>query len=759
MANYEMELSASNTAKATKVFNSKAKSFSLYKRKIDSVKNQYYAMRKRVWHEPCLSADFGYAPCLCNPVDDGGCACGGNHLLHNFDPSGAVVSGNGFAGGRCAERKHTHSNGNGQYSFHTEHADSDGSISMVIDGNTNYESPHGYSDVDQLCGHDNMQKNSQSSGSNKISTDLSDQFDNGAKGSNALPGIDRGSVKHDQFSGNTTGGLLEAGSFKAIGQKRCSQESSDPTWSKVQGVNSPHILTDIHGLEGEILTLSDDKKMETNMIDAFAFKENSDSVMSDSGLGNAVVPEVRCMHSPPKGFSQKEDLQLLRRDLVRDCALGTHQKDLGPHTPHTTNCAKPIDPIQRKQNVADISGVDTLPASSEVLYPEHNVKCMLNTEDSEIPFSDHIDIPGHPFLEPISTFDQDSQHDACLVAKLINMGNGQPSSLLPPVNLESSILEENANMVSRNKGCIVSNELPRGLNSGFGVNITNKCNSVMNSVDGGEETTCDFVQHESGANLLNSTLDKSIQVSDQMNYKLLAHKPKIGCETAIRSCDLSNALPDTESHNPVVTISTSGQAEGSDSENSVPNYFDLEALILDQDLIPWDQESTFIQPEVSRFQYPENRKDLIRLEKGASSYMNRSIMSRGAFAILYGRHLKYYIRDPEVTLGRETGEVHVDIDLGKEGDANKISRRQAVIKMDGDGSFYMTNIGKCSVFVTSKEVPCGKRMKLISDSLLEIRNMKFIFHVSHDAVRQYIVRTKRGSSQGEITAFDWDGSP
>jgi hypothetical protein len=67
---------------------------------------------------------------------------------------------------------------------------------------------------------------------------------------------------------------------------------------------------------------------------------------------------------------------------------------------------------------------------------------------------------------------------------------------------------------------------------------------------------------------------------------------------------------------------------------------------------------------------------LIRLERGARSNTNRSIMSHGAFAVLYGQHLKYYIKDPEVTLGRETSEEHVDIDLGKEGKANTISRQQ-----------------------------------------------------------------------------------
>ena len=41
---------------------------------------------------------------------------------------------------------------------------------------------------------------------------------------------------------------------------------------------------------------------------------------------------------------------------------------------------------------------------------------------------------------------------------------------------------------------------------------------------------------------------------------------------------------------------------------------------------------------------------MIKLEKGACSYTNRSIMSKGAFAVLYGQRLKCYIRDPEVVL-------------------------------------------------------------------------------------------------------------
>jgi hypothetical protein len=39
-------------------------------------------------------------------------------------------------------------------------------------------------------------------------------------------------------------------------------------------------------------------------------------------------------------------------------------------------------------------------------------------------------------------------------------------------------------------------------------------------------------------------------------------------------------LPDMEFHNPIATMSSSDQAEGgSDDENCVPNYFDIEALV------------------------------------------------------------------------------------------------------------------------------------------------------------------------------------
>ncbi|GJM96944.1 hypothetical protein PR202_ga13828 [Eleusine coracana subsp. coracana] len=225
----------------------------------------------------------------------------------------------------------------------------------------------------------------------------------------------------------------------------------------------------------------------------------------------------------------------------------------------------------------------------------------------------------------------------------------------------------------------------------------------------------------------------------QMQFNPHDNRQELGDVATLPNCMPSNALSDLGIEDHVATVPTPVQAEVcSDNENDIPNYYDLEALILDQDLIPWDQDTDFMHPEVTRFQHPESRKSLIRLEQGARSYLNRAIMSHGAFAVIYGLHLKYYIKDPEVILGRETEDVKVDIDLGKEGRANKISRRQAVIKMDEAGSFHIKNIGKCPIFVNSKEIPSCKRINLSSDSLIEIKDMRFIFHVNLDAVKQYL---------------------
>ncbi|KAK1274255.1 hypothetical protein QJS04_geneDACA012233 [Acorus gramineus] len=177
-------------------------------------------------------------------------------------------------------------------------------------------------------------------------------------------------------------------------------------------------------------------------------------------------------------------------------------------------------------------------------------------------------------------------------------------------------------------------------------------------------------------------------------------------------------------------------------DREVPYFSDIEALILDMDLGIDDQESC-LSKEVSNYQKNDTKKAIIRLEQGARAYMQRAISSHGAFAVLYGRRLKHYIRKPEVSLGRGAEDIHVDIDLGREGRANKISRRQATIKMTEDGSFFIKNVGRHSIFVNGKEVMVKQHLHLIPGCLIEMRGMAFIFEVNQKSVDQYIANISK----------------
>ncbi|KAM1662956.1 hypothetical protein ACFX13_043240 [Malus domestica] len=173
------------------------------------------------------------------------------------------------------------------------------------------------------------------------------------------------------------------------------------------------------------------------------------------------------------------------------------------------------------------------------------------------------------------------------------------------------------------------------------------------------------------------------------------------------------------------------------SDDDVPCYSDIEAMVLDMDLDPDDQE-LYSSEEVSKYQNENAKRRIIRLEQCAYSYLQRAIATHGAFAILYGRHSKHYIKKPEVLLGRATDDSVVDIDLGREGRGNKISRKQVMINMDKDGSFHLKNLGKCPISVNSKEVAPGQSLSLSSSCLIEIRGMPFIFEMNQTRVKQYL---------------------
>ncbi|XP_062074143.1 uncharacterized protein LOC133778281 [Humulus lupulus] len=182
-------------------------------------------------------------------------------------------------------------------------------------------------------------------------------------------------------------------------------------------------------------------------------------------------------------------------------------------------------------------------------------------------------------------------------------------------------------------------------------------------------------------------------------------------------------------------------------EDDIPCYSDIEAMVLDMDLDP-DEQDLHSSEEVSRYQHEETKRAIVRLEQSAHSYMQRAIASHGALAILYGRRSKHYIKKPEVLLGRATFESPVDIDLGREGRSNKISRRQAIIKMDKGGSFSLKNLSsRFSISVNNKEVGPQQSLNINSSCLIEIRGMPFIFETNPARVKMYLDSMKTSHIQ------------
>lgn len=175
----------------------------------------------------------------------------------------------------------------------------------------------------------------------------------------------------------------------------------------------------------------------------------------------------------------------------------------------------------------------------------------------------------------------------------------------------------------------------------------------------------------------------------------------------------------------------------SDSDEDLPHFSDVEAMILDMDLDPGEDESFSAIAESKRL-YKHHKRVLVRLEYSANSAMQRSLVSKGAFAILYGRHLKYFIRKNEVSIGRATQENIVDIDLGKESRANKVSRRQAMIRMKEGGVFYLENHGKHPIAVNSRVIASGQRIRLGSNRLIEICGMRFIFEIDKRLAKKQV---------------------
>lgn len=390
--------------------------------------------------------------------------------------------------------------------------------------------------------------------------------------------------------------------------------------------------------------------------------------------------------------------------------------------------------------------------------------CTLNAEYQEIPSNDDVFLPFDvpPVIFPSSTKSTFKESNKPISLSVQDYGftkhraseRGKPSMHVEQKNpVESRASTGSPCFPGPVSGSKVKCELPanHASHTASRISVTVSGNNAANKTDAllhpnKKEATNVGLANDPSNHVASSFIKKSTVNSDDFRN----HPQPNGSCMKIEQ-DLALPLQDhklqhaevgpsgvLESELVVNPPTLDEEEEYIESDDELPSYSDVEAMVLDMDLDPDDHQDSFYNEEVSRYQHVESKRAIMRLEQGAHSCIQRAINSHGAFAILYGRHSKHYIKKPEVLLGRATEGVPVDIDLGKGGQGNAISRRQAIIKMDKDGSFYIKNFGKSSILVNSKEVLTGQSQKLHSNYLIEVRGMPLIFEINRTRVKQYL---------------------
>ncbi|KAL2552701.1 Forkhead-associated (FHA) domain-containing protein [Forsythia ovata] len=360
-----------------------------------------------------------------------------------------------------------------------------------------------------------------------------------------------------------------------------------------------------------------------------------------------------------------------------------------------------------------------------------NICCTLNTEDTEIPSNDDIFLLIHPSTsfgssatQPISTASMDlpsaaRQKDKEQVVSLLRKVNDSVEAFAWSHKVEPQSVSEprpSHPLVGR----AAKNEL-----------LDSKPNALLPGC-----ATRAFADSCKG---------KSLHAIQKVSSDRLLEKDVEGVGTRVgdRPSTVMGIPQYTEAGSGKTVVPEDGDEpsmsdlEDSQIDDDVPCFSDVEAMILEMDLHPFDQDSN-ITRQVPSYQYDGTKRTIIRLEQCARSSLHRVMTSQGALAILYSRHLRHYIRKPKVILGRSTEDIDVDIDLSKEGRANKISRRQALIKMEADGSFFLRNLGKSPVSVNGIAIATGQLLTLSSSCLIEIRGMSFVFEINERNVRQHL---------------------
>ncbi|KAG7585118.1 Forkhead-associated (FHA) domain [Arabidopsis thaliana x Arabidopsis arenosa] len=179
---------------------------------------------------------------------------------------------------------------------------------------------------------------------------------------------------------------------------------------------------------------------------------------------------------------------------------------------------------------------------------------------------------------------------------------------------------------------------------------------------------------------------------------------------------------------------------------------DIDAMIRKLNLVPDDSDSCFNREEWNMSKHP--RHALIGLEHCTRTSLQRANMFHGAIAILHCRDSKHFVRKREVIIGRSSDGLNVDIDLGKYNYGSKISRRQALVKLENNGSFSLKNLGKRHILVNGEKIVTGQIATLTSCSSIDIRGITFVYKINKEAVGQFLKNNTQRKTE-DNSKFRW----
>ena len=185
-------------------------------------------------------------------------------------------------------------------------------------------------------------------------------------------------------------------------------------------------------------------------------------------------------------------------------------------------------------------------------------------------------------------------------------------------------------------------------------------------------------------------------------------------------------------------VAPGGDEHGAGREamrQTVPRFTEAEQCVLDLPSRPVRAQVDPAERKRSRGALAAALCKIRRLEASALAATARTATAKGALAVLQGANTRFLVTKRETVLGRSTDDQKVDIDLAEEGNASKVSRQQAFIKLRWNGEFCLRNVGRRPVWINNVAVESGRRCHLAPNSLIEVGNMRLLFLPNPTLVR------------------------